>query len=394
MYFYRKLIFVFIIIYALITSTCNAGSDKEKYGTSPKTNSGKLWNIGYLEGGTYPNYPIVLKAIVNALSDLGWIEEPLEFPNFKNMDDTSELWRWLSKNAKSKYINFLENAYWSSNWDDKLRKTNQETVLTRLKNKKDINLIIAMGTWAGQDLANDKNSTPTVVCSASDPLRAKIIKSLSDSGYDFLHAQIDPSIHQRQIRLFHDIVGFKRLGISYQDTPSGRSYAALEEVEKVAKERGFEIVTCFSAGDVPDINQSYSSLIKCHEELAPKIDAMYLTTNNGLDLKNLPRLMKSLNKYKIPTFSQNGSEEVKHGVLFSISQAGFKYVGRFHAEVIAKILNGAKPRDIGMIFEDPSKIAINLGEAQIIGYDPPVDILGAADEIFQEIMTAQGAFTP
>ena len=64
----------------------------------------------------------------------------------------------------------------------------------------------------------------------------------------------------------------------------------------------------------------------------------------------------------------------------------FKYVGHFYAEIIAKIFNGAQPRQLDLIFEDPPKIAINLKTAEIIGYDPPVDVLGAADEIYQEIV--------
>jgi hypothetical protein len=52
---------------------------------------------------------------------------------------------------------------------------------------------------------------------------------------------------------------------------------------------------------------------------------------------------------------------------------------------MAKIFNGAKPRDIGQLFEDPPKIAINLKTAELIGYDPPVDVLSAADEIFEDI---------
>jgi ABC-type uncharacterized transport system substrate-binding protein len=69
----------------------------------------------------------------------------------------------------------------------------------------------------------------------------------------------------------------------------------------------------------------------------------------------------------------------------SISRANFQYVGRFYAQTMAKIFNGAKPRDIGQLFEDPPKIAINLKTAELIGYDPPVDVLSAADEIFEEI---------
>ena len=53
-------------------------------------------------------------------------------------------------------------------------------------------------------------------------------------------------------------------------------------------------------------------------------------------------------------------------------------------EVIT-IFNGAKPRQLTQIFQNPPKIAINLKTAQLIGYDPSVDIVGAADEIYTTI---------
>ena len=37
------------------------------------------------------------------------------------------------------------------------------------------------------------------------------------------------------------------------------------------------------------------------------------------------------------------------------------------------------------LFEEPPKIAINLKTAEIIGFDPPIVLLGATDEIFHEI---------
>jgi ABC-type uncharacterized transport system substrate-binding protein len=96
-------------------------------------------------------------------------------------------------------------------------------------------------------------------------------------------------------------------------------------------------------------------------------------------------LVDVANSHRIPTFSQSGSEEVKWGILACLSQAGFKYVGQFHAETFAKVFNGAMPRDLDQIFEEPKKIAINLKTAVAIGYDPTVEVLGAADEIYEEI---------
>ena len=99
--------------------------------------------------------------------------------------------------------------------------------------------------------------------------------------------------------------------------------------------------------------------------------------------------MTIANEHHIPTFSQSGSEEVKYGFLVSISQAGFRYVGEFHAQTIAQVLNGAKPNQLDQLFEEPPKIAINMKTAEVIGFDPPVVLLGATDEIFNEISQPQ-----
>jgi ABC-type uncharacterized transport system substrate-binding protein len=110
-----------------------------------------------------------------------------------------------------------------------------------------------------------------------------------------------------------------------------------------------------------------------------------VTVQGGVNSKSIPDLVNIANQHKLPTFSQSGSEEVKYGFLASISQAGFKYIGEYHAYITAKILNGAMPRSLPQLFEEPPKIAINMKTAELIGFNPPVDILLAADEIYQTI---------
>ena len=109
----------------------------------------------------------------------------------------------------------------------------------------------------------------------------------------------------------------------------------------------------------------------------------------GVNLKNLPRLLRPIMKYNLPTFSQGGSDEVKHGLLLSVAQAGFRYVGRFHAETIAKVFNGAKPRDLHQVFDDPPLFALNVEVARLIGFDPPVELLVSANEIYLDIGVAK-----
>ena len=261
--------------------------------------------------------------------------------------------------------------------------------MARLEKKKDIDLLIAMGTWAGKDFANDKHATPTMVLSASDPLSAGIIKSVEDSGFDHLHASVDPFRYERQLRVFHEIVDFKKLGVAYENTVNGKSYAAIDKVEKVAKDRGFEIVRCFTKSDIADTKIAEKSVQQCFNNLVQKADAIYVTVQGGISMRSIPMLVKIANEHKIPTFSQSGSEEVKYGFFVSISQAGFKYVGEFHAMTFAKVFNGAKPNQLDQLFQEPPKIAINLKTAEIIGFDPPLVLLGSADEIYKDIETPQ-----
>jgi ABC-type uncharacterized transport system substrate-binding protein len=352
--------------------------------TKPVLNKGKKWRIGYLESGPFYTYTPNFISLIIGLSELGWIEKP-NMPAPKDEYDTKTIWDWLSTDMKSDYLEFPKDAYYNEKYDKDIRNKIKAEVINRLNTKKDIDFMIAMGTWAGQDLANNEHKVPTMIVSVSDAIRSKIVKSVTDSGFDHIHARVDPARYERQVRLFHDIIHFDKLGIAFENTPEGRTIAAIDDAEKVAKEKGFKIVHCFTKNIVSDTKIADDSVINCFEELSKKVDAVYITNQTGINSQNMKNILAPLYKQKIPTFSQVGSDHVKRGVLMCIARVGFKYIGGFHAETMAKIFNGAKPRELRQLFEEPPKISINLAVAKIIGYDPPVDVLGAADEIYEKI---------
>lgn len=356
--------------------------DRKKYSPMPILKSdGSPWNIGYLEGGYFIDYKESLKAFVKGLEMLGWIE-PIRIPEGEFGDSDVKLWRWLSQNIKSDYVEFASDAIWSSDWEAEKREQNRRRVLRRLNRKGDIDLMIAMGTWAGQDLANNLHSTPTVIMSASDPVASNIIKSPEDSGYDNVHAYYDPYRYEKQIRVFHDIFKFKRLGVAYEDTEAGRSYAGLSVLQQMAEKEGFEIVSCFCLNDVPDMNLAFDSLLKCHRELAPNVDAMYLTAHGALVPQKISALLAPFEEHNVPTFSQLGTDLVKAGVLLSAVEAEYETIGLRLAKDVGMIFNGAMPRQLDQIFSEQTRLAINLEEAKKIGWDVPLEILEMADEVY------------
>ncbi|MFA5515625.1 MAG: ABC transporter substrate binding protein [Desulfuromonadales bacterium] len=355
-----------------------------EFADTPTLNQGNKWRIGYIEGGPYSSYQQTLIAMVTGLMKLGWMEEAA-IPALDQPDDTTQLWRWLAAPDRSRYLEFVGDAHYSSGWDEGRRKETRAKLVSRLNGGKDIDLVLALGTWAGKDMAQNDHATPTIVGSTTDALEAGIIRSVADSGFDHIHAKVEPNRHARQVQLFHDIFGFSRLGVAYEDTPDGRSFGAIDEVESIARVGGFQIVPCNATYKDRSTAEAEAAIARCYQDLAPRVDAVYLARHPGVTVTNMPNIIAPLIARKIPSFAQGLSEEVKHGVLLSVSLAEFRYLGRFYAQTIAHVFNGAKPRQLSQEYRSPLKIALNLKTAQLIGYNPSVDILSAADEIYQEI---------
>ncbi|MFH1154482.1 MAG: ABC transporter substrate binding protein [Pseudomonadota bacterium] len=292
------------------------------------------------------------------------------------------MWEFYCEHLKSDYLEFVPDGFYTAGWDPEKRKEISRELILRLNGKKDLDLVIAMGTWAGIDLSQGNHTTPTIVLAVSDAVASGIIKSIDNSGNDYIHARVDSDRYERQVHIFHTIIGFKTLGMIYRDDLAGRSYAAVDKVKKVSRERGFAIKTCFLA-DTADQADDENRLILCFRDLSMVVDAIYVTGQKAVNAKTVPVIAAIAKEARVPTFSQSGLEEVSSGLLLSISQAGFKYVADFYAKTIAKIFNGALPGKLNQIFEDPSKIAINLTPAETIKFYPSLDVLSSADEIFR-----------
>ncbi|MBV7485185.1 ABC transporter substrate-binding protein [Bordetella sp. BOR01] len=351
------------------------------FSTAPaaKPDGGK-WRLGYFESGDYSEYPLTLRVIVAGLQQLGWLTVPA-IPEGLN---GRQMWSFLANNVRSDTLQFVEDAWWQpGNFDALQRPQVKQAISQRLAKQHDVDLIIAMGTWAGQDMAALDAPVPTVVASTSDAVGARIVQSAEDSGLDNLHARVQPERYQRQVRLFHEIVPFKTLGIVYEDSPEGRTYAAVAAVEQVAQEEGFQIRACDAPSNGVSEAQATHNAIECYRQLAGSVDAIYVTVHRGITANSVGDVAQVLRQAKVPSFAMLGSEQVKQGLLMSLAQADYSYVGLFHAETMARILNGAKPRQLSQIWIDPAKIALNLDTARAIGFDPPIDILLAADEVYE-----------
>ena len=77
--------------------------------------------------------------------------------------------------------------------------------------------------------------------------------------------------------------------------------------------------------------------------------------------------------------------QVKYGVLMSIARKNYGYFSPYYGETIAKILNGARPRDLNQVLREPLKLSINIETAKIIDYKVPNNVLKVADIVYDKI---------
>lgn len=373
---FRVTILVFIAVTSLYSNSIAA--DKQ---TAPTTNNGEKWRIAYYEGGAYTDYTDNMRSLIEGLMNLGWIDHaPL--PNIEG-DVAIPYWDWLVHQSQSKYLEFRQEDAYSASWNEDTRKKSRKDAQKKLLTG-DIDLIIAMGTWAGHDIANNKHHVPTMVMSTSNPIEAKIIKSIDDSVYDHVTARVDPNRYPRQIRMFHRLVGFKKLGVVYENTPDGRTYSAIADLEKLSAKRGFELILCDIIDTTDDQKSAKQACMECFEKVVQEADAVYLTSLDSIS-GNIENISSLLKQSKIPSFAMNGSKMVRKGILMSISNDGaYKALGLYYANKMASIFHGIQPRELEQLYPDPLVIALNMETSRIIDFPLPKSILRIANEIYGE----------
>jgi ABC-type uncharacterized transport system substrate-binding protein len=348
-----------------------------------RAESGTRFRLALVCSGPYKDYQLILRGFFLGLRERGLIENG-EAPLGEG-ESLEGIWEWAGENAGGGRLEFVADAFYSAEWEQDRRAGIMNDLRRRILEKGDIDAILAFGTWAGKDSAAADLPRPVLVSSASNAVEAGIIASAADSGRDNLWAAVEENRYGRQLRIFHDIFSFSRLGLAYDPSPEGRSGISLNEIEREALALGAELVRCEDKMDISDADLAARRLAACYEQLASaEVDAVYITYNNGMAGARTKTVLAPLLRARIPTFSQAGSEEVAHGALLSIAQANMEDEGRFTAQALAGILEGKKPRELSQRYESSNSLAVNLRAAAVIGWNLPMEILAAVDEFYQD----------
>ena len=214
---------------------------------------------------------------------------------------------------------------------------------------------------------------PIVFAVANDPVGGGLVSSLSRPGGNVtgLSAQ-QADVAGKRLELLREMRSDLRRVAVLANVGHRESVLEMDQVQAAARSLGIEVVT-LQIRRAEDIAPTF-------EALKGQADALYVVLS-ALVATNRTRIITFALSARLPT-SFNTREYVEAGALMSYGPS-FSDQWRRTAEIVDKILRGAKPGDIPV--EQPTKfdLVINLTTAKALGLTVPQTLLVAADEVIE-----------
>ena len=233
------------------------------------------------------------------------------------------------------------------------------------------NVIVTHATQNVLAAMRATSDIPIVFASAGDPVANKLVGSLSQPGGNVTGLSLQQAdLAGKRIDLLREIVSdLSRVGyIIHPGNPN--LVIELGRVKEIARSLKIETV-------VQEVS-SAEAIVPALEKLRPEVQALYIPQDPFFLAHLLPALSKTA---RIPTVHTT-REQVEAGGLVSYGPS-FADLFRRTADLVDKILRGAKPADLPV--QQPVKfdLAINLKTARALGLTIPPSLLARADEVIE-----------
>jgi putative tryptophan/tyrosine transport system substrate-binding protein len=299
----------------------------------------KLPTIGFLGTISPSAEGLRLVALVRRLRELGWIEDR----------------------------NVAIAVRWAEGRPERYSEIAAEFI--RLK----VDVIVTGGTQSVLALKQATSIIPIVFATVADPVGIGLVASLARPGGNITGLSMQQNdLGSKRLDLLREVVpGLRRLAILTNiDSPA----AVLERNEVQAAAGAFGLkVDAFDIRRTEDIATAF-------EAFKDEADALYLV-NEPLVNFNRIRINTLALGARLPTM-HSSRENVELGGLISYGPNILDQYRRA-ADLVDKILHGAKPGEIPV--EQPTKfdLIVNLITAKVLGLTVPPMLLARADEVIE-----------
>jgi putative ABC transport system substrate-binding protein len=301
--------------------------------------AGRLPTIGYLGSSTAAAERSRTDAFVQRLGELGWTE------------------------GRTLTIEYR----WGENRAERLAEFAAEFV--RLQ----VDIIVPSSTQATVICKKATAVIPIVFPLTGDPLGTGLVASLSRPGGNITGLSNQAAdLASKRIEILREVApALRRLAILANAEYPGRT-SEIADVRPAARGLGIEVVI-LEIRPAEDIAAAFDTL-------KDRAEAIYVVGDTFMS-SNRTRIGNLAVSARLPTIYV-ARDYVAAGGLISYG-ANIPHMFRRAAEIVDRILHGAKPADIPVEQPTQFELVINLKTANALGLTVPPNLLATADEVIE-----------
>ena len=299
----------------------------------------KLPTIGFLVAGTPSSHSRWVAAFEQRLRELGWID------------------------GRTIAIEYR----WAEGRPDRAGELAAELV------QRKVDVIVTSGTAIVLATKQATSAIPIVFAAAGDPVGTGLVTSLAQPGGNVTGLSIQQTdVAAKRVELLCEVIpGLRRIAI-LANVKGPAVVLDMREVQAAARALGVEVI---------------ASEIRHGEDIALALDAvknraeaLYVVNDPLVDTQRI-RINAFALAARLPTMYAS-REHVEAGGLMSYG-TNFAEMFRRAANLVDKIVKGARPSDLPV--EQPTKLelVINLHTAKALGLAIPESLLARADEVIE-----------
>jgi putative ABC transport system substrate-binding protein len=237
-----------------------------------------------------------------------------------------------------------------------------------------VDVIVTFGYPSALAVKVSANKTPAVISGAGDPVATGLVDGLARPGGNLTGVtELSTELSAKRLEILKDAVsGLRVVAMLWNAADLGMTlrYRAAEDAARVLGVR----VQTLGVREPNDFEQAFAAMTR------QRPDAI-LMVSDALTVLNRKRVLEFAAVNRLPTIFEN-SEIVREGGLMSYGPSQ-SAIGERVAELVAHILQGARPADLPLELPTRFELFINLKTAKALGLNFPPALLGRADEVIE-----------
>jgi ABC-type uncharacterized transport system substrate-binding protein len=316
-----------------------------------------------LLGGTATAWPLAARA-----------QQPAKLPTVGFVGSNASAWSsWTAAFVQRMHeLGWIEGRTIAIEyrWSEGRPERNVEIAAEFVRLKVDV---IVTNNFALPTLMQATEVIPIIFPTGTDPVGGGLVASLARPGGNVTGLSMQSAdLASKRLELLREVLPRLRRLATIGNTANPQAVLEMGEVQAVARGLGIEVAPL-------EIRRA-EDIAPAFEALKAQADALYVV-GDALVNANLTRIMTFSLGARLPTIF-NARSFVQAGGLMSYGP-NFSDQFRRTAELVDKVLRGAKPGDIPV--EQPSRfeLVINLTTAKVLGLTIPESFILRADEVIE-----------